>query len=543
MLLAGAWVSPALAAVEVNIDRNPVQVNESFQLVFSLDQSPDREPDFSSLQQHFMILNNSRSSSISIINGEYRRSVRYTLQLMAKQIGEFMIPSIRFDQERSEPFQVTVKPSSMASVPHDQLVLELLADQPEIYVQGQVILTLRLLSAVNISDYQFGKIVVENLDTVVEPLGDARRYQTRIADKSYLVLEQRYALFPQQSGRLEVSPVMAEVRLPSHSNFDPFRTGGEIRRLRSQPLYIDIEPIPPDFSQPYWLPAKKIELREDWQGDLAGLVAGEPITRSLSVIADGLTAAQLPELVLSPIDGVKQYPDQPGLENSRSSDGIRGKREQRVALIPGAEGRYRVPEINLPWWNLETGQVEIATIPERELVVGPATVAPATASGPEPVPETVPGPAPAVIEPNPFWLWLSLLLACGWGASAVYWWFASRRRARVEPRPQTHPSLRQARRELQRACDAGDAAGARQALLAWGQALLAPRAVHNLRQLCAEFGAEFTQQVEILNTSLYARAREPWQGAELLRLCRQLEPGHGDDGPAQTGLLPLNPAG
>ena len=37
-------VSPALAMVEVSVDRNPVQLNESFQLVFTLDEMPDRDP-------------------------------------------------------------------------------------------------------------------------------------------------------------------------------------------------------------------------------------------------------------------------------------------------------------------------------------------------------------------------------------------------------------------------------------------------------------------------------------------------------------------
>ncbi len=151
LLLGWAWASAAMAEVEVSIDRNPVQVNESFQLVFTLDQSPDHDPDFSSLQQHFQILGNNRSSSISIINGEYRRNVKYSLQMMPKQVGDFMIPAIRFDNERSKPLQVTVKPSSLASVPQDQLMLEVLVDKSEAYVQSQVILTLRLLSATNIS--------------------------------------------------------------------------------------------------------------------------------------------------------------------------------------------------------------------------------------------------------------------------------------------------------------------------------------------------------------------------------------------------------
>jgi hypothetical protein len=154
-----------------------------------------------------------------------------------------------------------------------------------------------------------------------------------------------------------------------------------------------------------------------------------------------------------------------------------------------------------------------------------------------------PAATPPMAEANSFWLWLSLLLACGWGLSALYWWFAARRRAPLDARPDEHPSLRQARRELQQACTAADAAAARQALLAWGRALLAPRAIHNLHQLGAEFGPEFRREVEILNTSLYARSRESWQGTELLRLCQQLEQSHANNGAAPAQLMPLNPAG
>ena len=546
LTLTLAGVAPVAAAVDVSIDRNPVQVNESFQLVFSLDQNPDRDPDFSILQQHFLILGNNRSSSISIINGEYQRSIKWTLHLMPKQIGEFMIPAIRFGSERSEPFQVTVKPSTMASVPHDQLVLEVLADRSETYVQSQVILTLRLLSATDISAYQFGDVSIEAVDAVVEPLGDVRQYQTRIADKSYLVLEKQFALFPQQSGRLEVAPVMAEVRLPSRSSYDPFQTGGEIRRLRSQPVFIDIEPIPADFTAPYWLPANHLELRENWQGDLNALVAGEPVTRSVTLIADGLTAAQLPELILPAIDGIKQYPDQPSLDDSRSSDGIRGRREQKVALIPGAAGRYYLPEISLPWWNLQTGKVEIATLPARELSVNPGT---GTAPQGEPV---VPGrlaTAPAepvaaeTAETGRFWLWLSLVLACGWGASIVYWGLRVRRERWRRQRQPESASLARARRELRKACDDGDAASARQALLVWGQALLTPRRVHNLHDLGAIFGADLASQIGLLNQSLYARTQQSWQGQALMDLCLQLEQSARVREPEPAGLAPLNPVG
>jgi hypothetical protein len=521
LLLFVTGLQQATAEILVNIDRNPVQVNESFQLVFSVEQSPDRDPDFSNLQQHFLILGNSRTNSISIVNGEYQRSVKWTLKLMAKQVGEFMIPAIRFDKERSKPFQVTVQPSSLASVPDDQLVLELVVDKPEVYVQSQVILTLRLLSATNISAYQFGKVTTEDVDVVIEPLGDERQYQTRIADRPYLVLEQKYALFPQQVGQLGIEPVRAEVQLRSGSSFDPFRSGGKIRQLRSQRLDIEVKPIPADYVGPYWLPANKLELREDWQGDLSGLVAGEPVTRSLSLVVDGLTAAQLPEVPLAAIAGIKQYPDQPGLENSRSVKGIIGRREQKVALIPGKGGSYLVPEIKIPWWNLITGKVEIATIPARALIVNAAVDA-----KPEP-----PGVSlatsqqqlPAATEVDNFWLWLSLALASGWILSALYWWYRSTNPAgRTSTRPE-HPELRAARKKLRLACEANDAESARHALLLWGRALMSPRPVTNLLQLGQMVGGEVTDAVESLNLSLYSEAQTQWRGQELWMLCQQLE--------------------
>jgi len=542
VLLLFSGLQQVAAEVQVSIDRNPVQVNESFQLVYSLDADPDRDPDFSALQQDFLILSNRRSSGISIINGQYQRSVKWGLKLMAKQVGEFTIPAIRFDREFSKPFQVTVEPSTLASVPHDKLVLELVADKTEVFVQGQVILTLRLLSATDISAYQFGDISLENLDAVIEPMGDERQYQTRIADRSYLVLEQQFALFPQQSGRLGITPVRAEVRLPSKSSFDPFRTGGEIRQLRSQPLVVEVAPIPPEFNGPYWLPADRIELREEWQGDLTGLVAGEPITRSLSLLAEGLTAAQLPELELIPVAGIKQYPDQAELENTRSANGITGQRVQKVALIPGTAGSYLVPEINLPWWNLQSGKMEIATIPAREIIVNAAAsvsvVEPPVVAAQNTVQESV------STASNSFWLWLSLALASGWILSALYWWYRLRQPAMTSaPSTTEQPDLRQARKLLERACNDSDPISARRLLLTWGRALLAPREISNLHQLGAALGADLRHEIEVLNQSLYASSASPWRGQALWLLCQQLEKDvriQRDQGSAR--LLPLNPA-
>ena len=83
--------------------------------------------------------------------------------------------------------------------------------------------------------------------------------------------------------------------------------------------------------------------------------------------------------------------------------------------------------------------------------------------------------------------------------------------------------------------------GVLSALLAWGRALLQPRPIDNLHRLGIELGADMAAQIELLNTSLYAKSATAWSGDELLRLCQQLEQQQSEREPRAGELQPLNP--
>ena len=130
---------------------------------------------------------------------------------------------------------------------------------------------------------------------------------------------------------------------------------------------------------------------------------------------------------------------------------------------------------------------------------------------------------------------LLLLLSNG------YWWRANRRPAELADRP-VAPSLDHARRALQQACAEGDSGAARAALLGWGAALLAPRPVGNLSQLCTLLGDDLSKAVDELNRSRYAPAGGDWQADELWQLCQRLERDYQrSDRASASELQPLNP--
>ena len=539
----------AEAAITVSIDREPVHVNESFQLFFEASESPDDDPDFSPLQQYFDILNTSQSSQISIINGDYKRSIKWTLQLMPKQVGDIIVPAIKFGDDKTEPFQVSVKPAAQSSAGSKSgLIFELSVDRDKVAVQGQVIVSMRLMSNVNISAYQFGELITDSMDVVIEPLDDVKRYQTRVGDQAFLVLEQKHALFPQQSGRLTIPPVLGEVRVATQSRsiFDPFQNQGEIRRVRSAGLNIDVTGIEPQFSGQHWLPSSNVRLSEVWQQDLDNLVAGEPVTRTLILTADGLTAAQLPELKQGVVDNLKQYPDQAVQNDQRSDKGIVGVVQQKIALIPTAAGNYTLPEIAIPWWNIRTGQQEIASIPARTIKVtaGAGVSEPASTSQP-PVAITEDATNPVEVVPvnNPFWIWFSLFLACGWLASGLYWWFSGRpaSSAKSDDQPK-QTSLGKASKILEKACLQNNALAAREALLPWANALDAGCRFVNLNEMTQVFGEPLKGALKELNQSLYSAGSEEWNGEDLWRVCKDIaESSKVSEKTEVDGLQALNP--
>ena len=541
------------ADVTISIDRNPVHINESFQLIFETDEAVDAEPDFSPLEQNFQILNRSQSNSISIINGKYQRILKWTLQVMPTQEGDFILPAIDFGSQNSKSFLVTVKPASQTSVPGNEgLILELSSDESSLYVQSQVIVTLRLLiDSSNVTGYQMGDLAIEDMDVVVESLGDVKQYQTRLDKKSYLVLEQQFALFPQQSGTLKIGPVRAEVQFGSRSRsiFDALKSPSKIKRVRSKSLALQVLAKPETFNAVHWLPSTDVQLDDEWQGDLTRLAAGEPVTRIITLTAEGLTAAQLPDLVQTDVAGIKQYPDKPVFENQRSSRGIDAVLQRRIAIIPTAAGHYSLPEISIPWWNIRTGLQEVARIPARTIEVqqgANSTLASTPGSGDLPIVAGGPGDVPLLpSEPDWFWLWMSIILGAGWLASFLAWWLSRRgsrlRSARSDDAAKN--DLPGAIKRLRQACADNSAGDARKAVLSWANALQSNRRFVNLNQVARYFGNPLKQQLDLLNRSIYSESAGDWRGESLWRTCEDIADDHigGDEFAVLNGLHPLNP--
>lgn len=529
MLLLFA-VSASAARIQVSLDRNPVPLNEGFTLTFYSDESPDGDPDFGPLQKDFEILSSAVvSSNRSLVNGHASQHYEWQLPVIAKRPGTLEIPAIAFGDDHSEPFSVTVLPGSAkprGGADDSGILLEVEAEPRNPYVQAQVIYTVRVLSRVAVGNA--GLSEPEAADTLIQKLESAPSGVATRNGVQYRVTEIRYAIFPQKSGRLNIGPIRLEAQIASgRSPFNPFFSrAARTQRLQSDAVELDVRPIPAAFTGKHWLPASHLELEDSWAGEPPRAAAGEPSTRTLAVLAEAATVGVLPDLAgaMAAADGIKQYSDQPLLKEDKLRDGLSSLRREKIAVIASRPGTYRVPAVEIPWWNVQTDRMETARLPERVLTVSPSART-AEPPAPEPLPEAQSGaaPAPATVPAmpvpgGPWWPWLALFFGLGWLATASAWWFG---RGRPERRPQLpSPDLSSERRladAVGRACRDHDPAAARKALAAWAAYRWPGSGGQGTEVLERNGGADLARELDRLKRALYTRNGTEWRGGELWR--------------------------
>ena len=374
--------------LEASVDRTRLMENESVTLFLK---SPGLEltgkPDLSELYQDFEVRAQPPRTNIIIIDGVNRSERVWEVTLIPKRTGTLIIPAISIGDATSSPITLEVQPKPANTQASADVFLHSEIDHSNaIYVQQQLIYTLRLYYATSISDHGLTDLDLDNV--LMVQLGNRKDFEARIDGRLYNVAEWQFALYPQSSGELIIPPQTFSGRVRIQNRYS---LGGlKHIRIQSPEHKINVLPVPDSFpANAQWLPAKSVTLSQEWSGNYAQWQEGTPLTRKLTLKAQGLTAAQLPPLVMSPIAGVRQYPEQPQLnempENlNGKGTGMVGEKTLSIALIPTETGPLKLPELRFPWWNTETDQLEYATLDSLPLTISPD---PNKVKEPEPVAE------------------------------------------------------------------------------------------------------------------------------------------------------------
>lgn len=535
----------AQAAVIASVDRSDIELNESFTLKITVDTAIDTEPDASALDAEFFVGTRSQLSNTTIVNGQISRSRTWTYVLMAKREGILEIPPIIIGAEQSNPVPINVSAPSNSLPGEADIFVTTEVDHANTFVQAQLLYTVKVYRSVPTRQPRLSEPDIRGVEVLIEVAGEERSYESILNGKAYNVVERVYAIFPQESGQVTIAPARFEARVLRDGRI----TGRKI--FESEGINIVVNPIPPPpdgFPDAAWFPARDVTLSQTWSREPDRLPAGEPITRHITVTALGQLSTQIPVINPAVADTIKIYPDKPELRDMAEASGIRAVRSDQYAMIGISPGEVHLPELQLPWWNIDAGEWQLASLPGTTINILPsanAAVAPPVVTE-QPLLQQQLNASGNLVAQSSFWRRVSAALAGIWLLTVVAWWWSRRLVSRTPREPAPPPIYKQQAKILQaarKAAQAGDGAGVRSALLSWGRLEWSDSPPLNIGDFANRVAMPLSTQLQSLCRADYGPQKESFDGEALAKSLRSISVLREQKEQRPTDILPpLMPA-
>jgi len=426
LLLVVVLLLPSLcfAKISQSIDRTDIHAGETFNLTIEIDQDNGEEPDLSLIPKDFTVISSSQYQQMTNFNGQIHNTKGWKITLSTLKSGKLLLPPITVGNESTQGIMLFIKDTdSQVDLGGKSKVifLETTASSEQVYVQQQVILTIKLYRSINTRLARLTE--VHPKDSITEKLGDDEQYYQTIDNKRYLVTKIRYAIFPQKSGKLSIDPIgfSAEVNDPN-ANRNSFRYLNTTRpiAIKSKAIDVMVKPMPKTAHEP-WMPATSVSLKDEISQDSLQVTLGEPVTWTIRLNAQGLSESQLAEIKFPKVPGLQFYPDTPQKEREINEKGILGLRIEKVAIVPSQAGDFELPEIKINWWDTKTDSEKTATLAAKKIKVVASANVPLHDKQAEIISPVVEKSIPKISNEDGYWRYWTAFFALLWLVTLLTW--------------------------------------------------------------------------------------------------------------------------
>ncbi len=583
----------AFAQLSASVNQQSYYQGDPITLTIESDKSQRADPDLSVLQNSFEIKGSNASSQMNIINGNRSYKKTWEIELQAKTTGQFVIPEISVGNEKTRAIKISVKelPPEIAAETSKHVFIEAKVDIPndEIYVQQQIPYTVKFFYD---AAMQTGEVVLPTIENAnIRVVGREKKYQVVRAGNKYVVVDRRYVISPEKSGKLIIPPTIVQGRMAltggdspqlrkrmdevdmlndlffdlkngsTFTNpFDPFfsrRSIGPTRpyKASSESITVNVLPVPQSFTGNAWLPAEEIKMQDSWTTNPPSLTIGEPVTRTIIMQVKGLGSSQIPEIEIPKPAGMKVYPELAKSETPNDGNTIYGIQRVDITYIPSKLGAVVIPEINVNWWDVNNKKQQTYNLPEWNLnVAGGTSMKPnEVLAEPEVMsdanPEAELSLATDLVSSPPYWGWKFLLGVLALIAALLFSlaYFINKRfqkspkRILKKKKRKEQIDGRALQTSLLNACKLNDNTLAADLLIKHANFIFEGARLQNLGALAKQLstGADV---VKALEASLYSGNAHSWQGDDLYQMVSNgLQIKSNQKLLPQIGLAPLYP--
>ncbi len=394
-MVAAGTLSAQDASFVAVVDRNPVAVDERFTLEFTITTGGGSARNFKTpdLSKFLILSGPNQSTSMQIINGTVSSSQTFSYILQARETGKLTIApatiDVGSDKISSNAIELTVTKStgqkkqqaqSQQGEPvdiGDNIFLRTVVDRSRVYQGEQITVSYKIYTRARIVNYSISKLPTmtgfwgEEMQlpqqvNLTNEVVDGKQYQVGILKKM--------ALFPTQSGTLEINPmeltcqVQVQSRRRSNDIFDQFFNdpffGSQTANvpLKSDPVKVTVLPLP------------QSPVPESFQGAVGtfslnatlnkrSAKTNEPISLRATISGSGnVKILEAPKLQL-PSD-FEQYDPKVKEEIDRTGSSINGSKTFEWLIVPRYPGEKKIPAMEFSYFDV--GQRRYVTLRTNE---------------------------------------------------------------------------------------------------------------------------------------------------------------------------------
>ncbi|MCL5035998.1 MAG: BatD family protein [Chloroflexi bacterium] len=352
----------------------------------------------------FRVYQSGTSQNISFVNGAMSASFVFNYTLVPLRPGGFTIGAITVRHGGKEyltaPIKITVVQGAQAPIPSSpappgsvnppvnppspgssaagsikSLFVAAEVDKKKTYVDQQITYTFRFYRSVNlVSRPQYQAPSFTGFFT--EDLVPERPYSTTVEGRNVVVEEIKVALFPTAPGKYTIEPALLRCQIQDFANTDPwsdnffedFFSGGKSRELSTQPITIEVMPLPEGKPENFSGAVGKYMISA--AVDKNSTEVNSPVTLTLSISGQGnLKTIGCPKLPGMP--DFKMYEPVGSLNLSKEGGIIQGAQNFSIVLVPLKEGRLEIPSIEFNYFDPGTQQYNVERTNPIQLDVAP----------------------------------------------------------------------------------------------------------------------------------------------------------------------------
>jgi hypothetical protein len=383
-LLASATASAQSLSVSASVNNTRVALGDQIALSVAITGSGSAVPRMPPIAD-VEVYESGRSQSMTMINGSVNTSVTFTYVLAPRKAGKFRVPPIEVaGAAPTEPIDIEVLAAGVAPPPRaapntspaprpgeqaPAVFVTAALQKKHVFVNEQVLLVVRFLTAMPLMGqprYDAPKLI----GLLSENLGSEGQGTTSIGGRLYNYSEIKSALFPVQAGHASVGQAVVTVQVPRQQTtgdafFDRFfgMTAPETRRLTSDPLDLQVDPLPPGKPDDFSGVVGRLTIEASL--DKTQVKAGEAVNLIVSVRGTG-NIKSLPEPKRPDLPSARFFDSESSFTLDRVGDKVGGTKVFRTVLVPRVSGPLEIPPLTLSFFDDEKrAYVQIKSAPLR----------------------------------------------------------------------------------------------------------------------------------------------------------------------------------